>query len=228
MRDSTVVSKCYTNKGNPEVIRWVPRDAILLLDIGCGAGDNAKLLAQMGKRVNCITFSKDEAILASKWCENVYVHDLETGLPADLDSNYDCVICSHVLEHICYPQLMMQDLQRSIVPGGILILALPNLLFWKSRIQLLFGKFRYTETGVMDYTHVRWYTLNSLSEIVETYGFEVINRYGSGYIPVPFLRKLLGMGIARPIDRWAARKLPGLFGHQLILIAKKKVNETNR
>ena len=214
-----VVSKHYTNRGNPEVLRWLPNQAVHILDIGCGAGDNARIIAEAGKQVDCITLSKTEAVVAEQWCEKVYIHDLENGLPNNTKASYDCAICSHVLEHICYPQQLLEDIQEKIVPGGLLIIAVPNLLFWKNRLQLSLGRFEYTDTGLMDYTHVRWYTLDSLSQLIENYGFKTIHGYGTGNIPLP-LRRLVG-NRQLTLDLWAARKFPGLFAHQLILVARK-------
>jgi len=158
-------------------------------------------------------------LLAEQWCEKVYIHDLENGLPNNTKASYDCAICSHVLEHICYPQQLLEDIQEKIVPGGLLIIAVPNLLFWKNRLQLSLGRFEYTDTGLMDYTHVRWYTLDSLSQLIENYGFKTIHGYGTGNIPLP-LRRLVG-NRQLTLDLWAARKFPGLFAHQLILVARK-------
>ena len=82
------------------------------MDVGCGAGNNARILKELGKIVDGITFSDEEVKLASKYCRTVFKHNLETGLPEETDSSYDVVLCSHMLEHIAYPEKLLSDIRE--------------------------------------------------------------------------------------------------------------------
>jgi 2-polyprenyl-3-methyl-5-hydroxy-6-metoxy-1,4-benzoquinol methylase len=213
-----VAGKVYSNPGNPGVLARIPAGAKTVLDVGCGAGDNARILAARGATVDGVTLSPEEAASAAPACRNVWLHNLEFGLPAETLRRYDVVLCSHVLEHLCVPDALLADIRRSLAPGGLLIAAVPNLLFIANRLALLLGRFAYTDSGLMDNTHYKWYTLDTLSAAVQRAGFSLIERAGDGYVPLGPLRRALP-GPSRRLDACASRLMPGLFGHQLIVVA---------
>ncbi|MGB8190490.1 MAG: class I SAM-dependent methyltransferase, partial [Chitinophagaceae bacterium] len=180
----TSAGKVYSyKKGNPYVISLVPKNATHILDVGCGAGDTGEMLTEQGFVVDGITLSEDEKQEAQKIMRNVYVHNVEQGLPAELKDQYDVVILSHVLEHICYPQRLLKDIYSHLKPGGILIIALPNLMHFNSRWKLARGKFNYEEYGIWDYTHFRWYTFKSAQEMLKENNYAVEKADVSGWIP---------------------------------------------
>src|ERR1019366_3704813 len=210
----SVTDKIYSNGGNPEVLSMIPAGTRAVLDVGCGAGDNAAALAARGVVVDGITLSKDELMMSRRVCRDVKLHNLEQGLPAGLAADYDCAICSHVLEHICWPDHLLSDLAQLLRPrGGVLIIALPNLLYYKNRWRLLQGHFDYAESGLMDNTHFRWYTFNTARQLLERNGFIVEQALGDGSIPLWPFRRLLGKRVAKGIDRMATRAWPGLFSY---------------
>jgi 2-polyprenyl-3-methyl-5-hydroxy-6-metoxy-1,4-benzoquinol methylase len=133
----TAAEKVYKNLGNAEVTCRVGSPPAEVLDIGCGAGDNAERLDAAGFTVDGITLSQVEADLAARVCRRVVVHNLEAGLPDLGDQRYDCCLCSHVLEHICWPGPLLAGVRERLRPNGRLIVALPNLLQYKYRWRLL-------------------------------------------------------------------------------------------
>jgi SAM-dependent methyltransferase len=213
--------RTYLSQANPEVLRWVPETARQVLDLGCGSGANATALKLRGIHVDGVTLSQDEAKQASKQCRQVFVHDLERGLPPGIGRHYDAVLCSHVLEHICFPSQLLDDISVSLAPEGRTIIAVPNLLFYKTRAQLLLGRFEYSESGIMDGTHFRWYTLSSLGRLLERHGFSVECAYGDGHTPLGRLRRIVP-SLCTWIDRVACGRFPGLFGLQLVAVARCK------
>jgi 2-polyprenyl-3-methyl-5-hydroxy-6-metoxy-1,4-benzoquinol methylase len=213
-----VNGKAYQSAYNDEVVRWVPADTSTVLDLGCGSGGNAAYLSTRGFTVDGVTLSQAEARDAARWCRSVALHNLEHGLPDDLRGPYDTIVCSHVLEHICFPQKLLQDIHRRLNRGGKLILAVPNLLFYRNRLALLRGQFEYEQGGLMDETHFRWYTLTTLTRLLRAHHFDVEHEYGAGSLPLGPLRGPLPT-LCRRLDSAACRALPGLFGWQLIVVA---------
>ena len=221
MSNANVREKVYANDGNPEVLRWVPSSARRILDLGCGAGGNAAALAGRVERIDGVTLSEGEAIRAREICNEVFVHNLEEGLPLGTQAPYDTVLASHVLEHLCFPEKLLRDVAEQLTPGGTLIVALPNLMNFKFRIPLILGRFEYQDGGIMDNTHFRWYTFKSGRLLLEAHGFRVIRAYASGHFPMPFIRRLVPSAIQRWIDHAATSFSPGFFGLQLIYVAVK-------
>ncbi len=215
-----VDKKSYKNAGNTSVLRLVPASVRTLLDVGCGAGDNARILKDSGIVVDGVTLSPTERDEAAPFCRRVVIHNLEKGLPAELSGRYDCVLCSHVLEHICWPERLLHDIRDRLAPGGLLVVGLPNMLFYKNRWRILTGRLEYEESGLMDNTHFRWYTFQSAQHLLARNGFEVVSAEAEGSFPIPFRRQLFSKAITRPVDAWASAKFPGLFGHQMIYSAR--------
>jgi SAM-dependent methyltransferase len=144
---------------------------------------------------------------------NVYVYNVERGLPSDITGKYDVIILSHVLEHICYPQQLLKDIHKILNPGGFLIIALPNLMHFRSRWQLMKGNFEYQEYGIWDYTHFRWYTYKSGKKLLEDAGYKVEKSDVSGEIPFePKLKKVIPEGPRKGMYRFLKKISPGLFG----------------
>ena len=194
-----------------------------MLDLGCGAGDNARRLSARGCEVDGVTLNKDEARQARPGCRRVWIWNLEKGLPQGLRKSYDLVVCSHVLEHLRQPDSLVRVLSRRLVqPGGLLLVALPNPFFYKNRWHLLRGRCRYEKTGLMDSTHLRWFTFQTGRELLEECGFRVCSATVEGSFPQGPWRKILPPKITRAIDHAAGKTWPGLFGWQMIYLARSK------
>ncbi len=215
--------KVYSDSGNMNVISLVPPGAKYVLDVGCGDGFNARLLSERNCIVDGITISEKEKEGAEKTMRQVYVYNAENGLPFTESDLYDVVICSHVLEHICYPQQLMNDIHRVLKPGGVLIVALPNLLQYRSRWSLLMGNFNYEETGIWDYTHVKWYTFNTAKQLLMQHHFTIDIATVTGELPLnSIFKKILPAGFRKMIYSLLIKISKGFFGFQLLYRAVKK------
>jgi 2-polyprenyl-3-methyl-5-hydroxy-6-metoxy-1,4-benzoquinol methylase len=217
--------KIYSNKGNMEVLSLVPLGKHVILDIGCGAGDNAKQLIEKGNIVDGITISDTEKEAVKNIVRNVWVHNAEQGLPGNMSELYDIVILSHVLEHICYPQKLLSDLKRSLSKDGKIIVALPNIMHYQSRLKLIEGNFDYQEAGVWDYTHFRWYTFKTAKELFKHNGYEIEFADVSGELPFGRITKKI---FSRKIQQFLFAVLKGIskgfFGNQILVVARPIVN----
>jgi 2-polyprenyl-3-methyl-5-hydroxy-6-metoxy-1,4-benzoquinol methylase len=212
--------RVYQNTGNLPLLDLLPPGAGRVLDCGCGAGDNARILAARGFRVTGITLSEGEGAAAQAHCERVLVADLESGLPPSVGDGFDAVLMSHVLEHLVDPTAVLRDAARVLTAGGLLAVALPNALFYANRARLLLGRFDYTEGGLMDETHVRFYTFQTAAALLRRSGWELTHASGKGTFPLWHVRKLLPPGVAGALDLAACRWRPGLFGFQLLYLAR--------
>lgn len=224
MNPDPASSKYYDNPANRELLQWLPAGGSRVLDLGAGSGENAKAMCDQGLSVDCVTLSQREADRLSDLPGKCYVWNLEDGLPENLNSDYDVVFASHVLEHIAYPQRLLNSVHQALVPGGLLLIAIPNIFWWRTRLGLLMGRFDYAENGIMDYTHLRWYSLSSAAKLIEGHGFRLIKIYGKGHLPMPFIRNLIPKRVSFRLDRLCSDLAPGLFCGELILIASKPIH----
>ena len=213
--------KIYRNAGNLALLQLIPPNT-RVLDCGCGAGDNARILQSRGCRVVGITISPNEQQSALAYCDQVYLADLENGIPKETGGGFDVVLLSHVLEHLIRPARVLQDARQLLTPEGMLAVALPNVLAYTNRCKFLTGSFEYTSGGIMDETHVRFYTFASGQRLLLENGYVVIAAQADGAFPLWKMRNLLPTRLVRWINAWACQHWPGLFGAQSLYLARPK------
>ena len=219
--------RIYANHGNAPLINMLS-GCPQLLDVGCGAGDNAFLVktANPACHVYGITHSAPEANIAGKQMVHCWVFDLEDNLPADLASRtFDALLFSHVLEHLREPDEVLARFSRLLRKGGQVLIAVPNILSWRMRLKFLMGKFTYESAGVLDDTHLRFFTYFSADKYLLslTPDLEVTCKTVSGSVPLWWLRRhIFPQAWCEVIDQWGCRHWPNLFGGQILIRAVKR------
>lgn len=126
---------------------------------------------------------------------------------------------SHVLEHLIEPKHTLASLRRLLKPEGVLLAAVPNIAYWKERLQAVRGKFEYTDTGARDKTHLRFFTYESFQQLIEQAGFKIEKIQSLGHFPLGPLRVFLGP-LATQIDTLACSLFPNFFGYQVLIRAR--------
>ena len=206
-------SKLVYESINQSVLDSVPKNVKSVLDIGCGSGAFGS--AQKYSRnflVTGITYNTVEADIAKTLLDRVEIANLN-DINAHLLGRYDCIVCSHVLEHLNKPEVLLSLLAKHcLLPRGVLIVALPNPLYWKQRLQFMRGHFRYTDGGLMDRTHYRFYDWHTAQELLMHAGFSIQSSQAQGSIP---LSRFFG-SLSKYIDRNFVNYMPSLFGVQFI------------
>jgi 2-polyprenyl-3-methyl-5-hydroxy-6-metoxy-1,4-benzoquinol methylase len=126
------------------------------------------------------------------------------------------------LEHIVNPEKLLKDIYYVLNPGGYLIVALPNIMHYKSRLQLAAGKFKYEDAGIWDNTHVKWYTFKSAQEMLLNYNFEIELATVTGELPFNrYFLKISSAQLRKRLFNLLIKISKGFFGYQLLLKAKK-------
>lgn len=139
-----------------------------ILDVGCGQGELGHVLRERGHTVVGIDsvpplFELDEFIH----------HDLALGLPATLKPGYDVVLLADVLEHMPDPAPLLAAVRELLAPNGRILVSLPNAVHWSVRANVLFGKFDYTNKGIMDRGHLRFFTRDTANRLFAEAGLRV-------------------------------------------------------
>jgi 2-polyprenyl-3-methyl-5-hydroxy-6-metoxy-1,4-benzoquinol methylase len=205
------------------IARRVPSGS-KVLEVGCGEGHLSRLLASKG----CVVDGVDKAVgdKAREACRSVVEADLDEEVDAvfdELDDEYDYVVAGDVLEHLRFPQTVLEEVGDVLAPRGRLIASTGNVAHWFIRLQLLTGNFQYTPRGILDATHLRLYTRESFQRLLEDSGFEVSDGDVT-VLPLEELHPMLESGKAvrlfQKIYYEAARRWPGLIAYQIILEAR--------
>jgi 2-polyprenyl-3-methyl-5-hydroxy-6-metoxy-1,4-benzoquinol methylase len=144
-----------------------------VLDIGCATGYFAEVLAQRGCNVTGIEIDPEAARRAERHCERVIVGDVEhLDLENELDEgSFDVVVFGDVLEHLKDPLTALKRLKPSLQPEGYAVASIPNVAHGSVRLALLQGRFRYRSLGLLDETHLRFFTRESVERLFEDAGF---------------------------------------------------------
>lgn len=168
-----------------------------VLELGCAAGHMSAVLAARGCQVVGVELDPTLAAQAAQVCERVIVGDLDgLDLAAELgDEGFDVVLAADVLEHLREPGRLLGRLRPFLRPNGYLVVSLPNVAHGSVRLALLGGHFPYQDLGLLDRTHLRFYTLASLERLLAEADFAIAH-----------LDRVLGgvAGAEVPWDRAAA------------------------
>ncbi len=177
--------KEYFMQERKEMLAWVPHTATRILDVGCGAGIFGSSLKQReGIEVWGIELEEGAASRASKVLDRVLTGNAEVMVEALPDHTFDVITCNDILEHLVDPFSFIAALKRKLIPGGRLICSIPNVRFFDNLLNLLVRKdWRYEDHGILDRTHMRFFTKKSIKKMLQDQGYVVESLNGiNGYI----------------------------------------------
>jgi len=188
----------YSNK-RLEMTEFIPKSSKKVLDCGCGEGYfGAELKKQfLSSEVWGLELDKQSAEMARKKIDNVLQGDLADTI-GQLPKNYfDCITFNDVLEHLVNPYEIISRLRENLTDQGLIVCSIPNVRYWRVFKKYVFGKnFRYEDNGVMDRTHLRFFTKKSIEEMFNDLNFNIIQI--KGLKPTPsvgfFIANLFTLG----------------------------------
>ena len=152
----------------------------LLLDVGCNTGFLGKFLEKKGVISDGVDINDKALEKAKSYYKNIYKRDLYTGKLSINPKKYDFVVFSDLLEHIPRPDLLLVDTKKYLKPSGKIIASLPNVARFEIRLNILFGKFNYTNGGILGEDHLRFFTKESAIKMFNHCGYEVIESIPTG------------------------------------------------
>jgi 2-polyprenyl-3-methyl-5-hydroxy-6-metoxy-1,4-benzoquinol methylase len=171
-------TKAVSYYGNPraDYINLLPDNQNLrILEIGCGNGATGALALQLNKCVEYVGIEmfESEGAKAKNLLSEVHIGNVETmALPYPSDY-FDVLIASEVLEHLVDPYETVRRLCALVKPGGRILASSPNISWFGNIVGLIKGKFEYEEEGMMDRTHLRWFTPASYAAMFVEAGVRV-------------------------------------------------------
>ena len=165
----------YYQNARGDVVALIPRGTRRVLEIGCGAGNTAALAkAEAGVAEVCgVELSPRAAEAAGRILDRVVCGDVET-LELDFPAGYfDCVVCADVLEHLRDPWATLRKLRPLLADDGCVVASIPNLQHLKPVLKILLDRFQYEDAGLLDSTHLRFFTLSTIKSLFAETGYRV-------------------------------------------------------
>jgi 2-polyprenyl-3-methyl-5-hydroxy-6-metoxy-1,4-benzoquinol methylase len=188
------------NEGILREFRRLQPPAGRVLDIGCGRGQLGAAVRSLGWEIWGVEQSGDACETADKRLHRLIradLHDLDRVQAAIGDARFDGLIFSDVLEHVYDPRTVLENYLAFVKPGGRVFISVPNMVVWTNRLKLLFGRVTYDDTGVMDRTHIRFFTFKTARQLAAASGCQVERVASTPYLVRAFL-PLLKRFLARP------------------------------
>ncbi len=170
-------SGSYYGHERRDVLEMVPLEVSHVLDIGCGAGRLGRLIQQrQGAQIDGVEINPAAAAIARTHLNQVFCCDIETTPLAIPTGAYDCIILADVLEHLREPRKMLERVHRWLSSNGVLVASLPNVGNISILQSLLAGNFTYEPAGLLDHTHLRFFTRREAEKTIYRAGFDLEER----------------------------------------------------
>jgi len=192
----------YYGNSRPEVQRLVPPHARRILDVGCGWGRlGAELKAsEPGREVTGVELVPQVAEVARQLLDRVLVGDIEEVVDQLPRRYFDCVILADILEHLRDPWTTLARLSAALQPGATFVASIPNVAHWSVIRGLIEGEWRYQDEGLLDRTHLRFFTKSSIRDMFEQAGWRVVeiealSKHDGGSLPLGVIEELNRVGV---------------------------------
>jgi len=202
--------------------RFVPRGG-RLLDLGAAGGELGAALRERFDETIGFEYDVDRIGQLRSRFDHVVIADLETV--RRLPVNARAIVLADIVEHLRDSGALLRTVKASLADGGRLFLSVPNIANITVRLGLLFGVFEYRDRGILDFTHLRFFTMSTIRREVENAGFRIIAVRGSS-VPV---RLIVGRFVPEPLLRLGEKILTGitrvwrsLFAYQIIIVAEAR------
>jgi methionine biosynthesis protein MetW len=190
-----------------------------VLDVGCHTGQFGAVLKRKGCRVVGIEVNEQAAARARLVLDQVLVADVEEDRPfQQFQERFDAVLFVDLLEHCRFPERVLNMAQEVLTRDGFVIASIPNIANWEIRLNLLLGRFDYQPMGIMDESHLRFFTIKTATELFEAARYRIESMDHRYSLPVFRIRKFFGGTVAKLFGPM----FPGLLSYQMIIKARPR------
>lgn len=164
----------------------------MVLDVGCATGYIGKRLKKKGCALVGIEIDKECAKIAEGAYSDIIIADVEKlDVISYPEHFFDVIVFADILEHLKNPDATLIKFKKYLKNDGAIIVSLPNIARIEIRLKLLLGKFDYEEIGILDRTHLRFFTLKTAKHLLEKNGYKIISMDYSGLASKYFFLKPL-------------------------------------
>lgn len=189
---------------------------VKILDVGCSTGFLGRLLANQGHLLVGIETDREAAAIATPFYESMHITSVE-NFTSSPGTQFEVIVMGDVLEHVIDPASVLRRLVSLVAPGGRILLSVPNVAFVGVRLALLAGRFEPVERGIMDRTHLHFFTRRKLLHLLDAVGVRSVRIQGIPP-PVPLVVPALAgwpWRLIWEVINGLARAWPTMFAYQL-------------
>lgn len=218
--DNNELPTNYYKHVRREMLPYIPNGIDKVLDVGCAEGMFGAILKnERNVEVWGIELNVDAATIASTKLDKVITGSAEQVNEALPERFFDCIIFNDVLEHLIDPWSVLKTMTNKLKSGGSIVVSIPNIRYYKVLDDLLFhNKFVYQNEGVLDRTHLRFFTANTIKSMLTECGLIVELLKGLQWFPLPLRYKI--------INRIAFRAFDDIKFKQFVCVARKQSIES--
>lgn len=181
------------NEKSPDYFSNIRKDLINLIDanakdlkileVGAAYGETLYYLKQNGiacEAVGVDIFEDEKNKQNYKPLDRFIFGDIEKMELPEYNQHFDLILLPDVLEHLFEPKRVLETLKKYLKEDGKIIISMPNIRYYSALYKIVFkGDFKYEESGIFDYTHVRFYCRKNIQELLETSGYKVLKQESS-------------------------------------------------
>ena len=170
----------YYSYSREEMLKFIPKDAGLILDVGCGDGSFGLAVKKiLNTEVWGVEQNGEVGTIARGKIDNVLVGDISKLMAELPESRFDCIVFNDVLEHLVDPFKVLMEIKKKLSAKGIIICSIPNTRYIFLLYELLVKKqWRYGDEGILDKTHLRFFTKKSFTDTLKALGYKVLRIEG--------------------------------------------------
>ncbi len=164
----------YYSGAREDITDLIDRDTVRVLDVGCANGVTGEILKKKGvKEVVGIEMNPDACTEASKRLDEVFLGDVQDIALPFADGYFDCIIYADILEHLQDPWSLLKRQKRLLKSKGVIVASIPNVRHYRVIKRLVKGDWEYEERGVLDSTHLRFFTLKTVKSMFGDAGYKI-------------------------------------------------------
>ena len=170
----------YYESDRRDMLKYIPEGVKTSLEFGCGTGGFSAILKEkFGTESWAVEIDKASATEAGKKLDKVINADAYEALVKIPKQYFDCIVLLDILEHLIDPYYFLNELKSKLKQGGVIVLSIPNIRYYRVFMDYVFGgNWEYKDHGVLDKTHLKFFTRKSLDHMFRQLGFEILTLEG--------------------------------------------------
>jgi 2-polyprenyl-3-methyl-5-hydroxy-6-metoxy-1,4-benzoquinol methylase len=194
--------KTYFTHNRDKMLGYIPKNAKCVLDVGCGSGSFGELMKSLSKvEIWGIEIAEDVAKEAMAKIDRVIIADVEKDNLNLLKDYFDCIVFNDVLEHLCNPWNVLVRCKAFLKKAGYIVASVPNIRYYPHIRSLLVEKnWEYEDEGILDKTHLRFFTERSIKDMFLKCGYSIIKIEGINEMKFSKKLKVLNFFLKNSLD----------------------------